>query len=258
MATCRRSSDGFTLIELLVVIAIIAILASILFPVFGQARNKAFQTKCLSNLKQLGTACTMYADDWHGLLPHPGGNSTVDIAWDQDTEAGLNHYLKNKGTGDTVWRCPSARAPQTVTATGGTSRISNYCMNNYLRPWTTGRDQWPMIGLNVAQISNASATILLFETYQDATGYAYRNGSPNFAGPGGLPVCMHNGRMNVVYCDGHAATVFPPDTWGSTVIGQYIPTPLGKTPKRVRGNSTGQLPDQWVPFWPYQNYPIYN
>jgi len=55
---------GFTLIELLVVIAIIAILAAILFPVFAQAREKARQVSCLSNLKQMGTGLMMYAQDY--------------------------------------------------------------------------------------------------------------------------------------------------------------------------------------------------
>src|SRR5438874_107201 len=59
-----RPGAGFTLIELLVVIAIIAILAAILFPVFAQAREKARQTTCLSNLKQIGTATMMYVQDY--------------------------------------------------------------------------------------------------------------------------------------------------------------------------------------------------
>src|SRR5688572_32454704 len=60
---------GFTLIELLVVIAIIAILAAILFPVFAQAREKARQAGCLSNLKQIGNALTMYIRDFDENLP---------------------------------------------------------------------------------------------------------------------------------------------------------------------------------------------
>src|SRR5262249_43774876 len=73
----RTAHAAFTLIELLVVIAIIAILAAILFPVFAQAREKARQTMCASNMRQLGLATTMYRQDydetntnewpWHGL-----------------------------------------------------------------------------------------------------------------------------------------------------------------------------------------------
>jgi prepilin-type N-terminal cleavage/methylation domain-containing protein/prepilin-type processing-associated H-X9-DG protein len=59
-----RRVFGFTLIELLVVIAIIAILAAILFPVFAQAREKARQASCLSNLKQIGNSARMYAQDY--------------------------------------------------------------------------------------------------------------------------------------------------------------------------------------------------
>jgi len=60
---------GFTLIELLVVIAIIAILAAILFPVFARAREKARQSSCLSNVKQLNLALNMYAQDYDDTLP---------------------------------------------------------------------------------------------------------------------------------------------------------------------------------------------
>jgi prepilin-type N-terminal cleavage/methylation domain-containing protein len=60
---------GFTLIELLVVIAIIAILAAILFPVFAQAREKARQTQCLSNGKQIALGLLMYANDFDNRLP---------------------------------------------------------------------------------------------------------------------------------------------------------------------------------------------
>jgi prepilin-type N-terminal cleavage/methylation domain-containing protein len=64
---CKRS--GFTLIELLVVIAILAILAALLFPVFAETRDRARQAACLSNLKQIGTATMMYAQDYDDTYP---------------------------------------------------------------------------------------------------------------------------------------------------------------------------------------------
>jgi len=65
----KKGTRGFTLIELLVVIAIIAILAAILFPVFTQARAKARQISCLSNVKNLALAQLMYVDDYDGKFP---------------------------------------------------------------------------------------------------------------------------------------------------------------------------------------------
>jgi len=69
----QRSLRGFTLIELLVVIAVIAILAAILFPVFAQAREKARQATCLSNLKQLSLGVLMYVQDYDEQFPPPAG-----------------------------------------------------------------------------------------------------------------------------------------------------------------------------------------
>src|SRR5438045_696257 len=65
----RRPQPAFTLIELLVVIAVIAVLAAILFPVFTQARAKARQAACLSNLRQIGGALAMYVQDYDERLP---------------------------------------------------------------------------------------------------------------------------------------------------------------------------------------------
>ncbi len=92
---------GFTLIELLVVIAIIAILAAILFPVFAQAREKARQSACLSNLKQIGTAIMLYVDDNHETYPLTyTGNPWVTTS---HFPCLLNPYIKNYA----MWYCPS-------------------------------------------------------------------------------------------------------------------------------------------------------
>src|SRR5690348_6369695 len=77
--TLCAARRAFTLIELLVVIAIIAVLASILFPVFSQAREKARSISCLSNCRQIGTALYMYIEDYDEKYPqeHPSTSDPV-------------------------------------------------------------------------------------------------------------------------------------------------------------------------------------
>jgi len=70
---------GFTLIELLVVIAIIAILAAILFPVFARAREKARQTSCLNNMKELGLGMLMYSQDYDETFPGMGNGTSTTV-----------------------------------------------------------------------------------------------------------------------------------------------------------------------------------
>lgn len=132
------SRKAFTLIELLVVIAIIAILAAILFPVFAQAREKARQTSCLSNMKQIGLAILMYTQDYDESFPK---NEFIDQnnwgAWP------ANHYLwssalctqpymKNKE----IFRCPDDSAgldPGIATAVGPrrTPAVLSYLANTF-------------------------------------------------------------------------------------------------------------------------------
>ena len=93
-----KKRDGFTLIELLVVIAIIAILAAMLFPVFGRAREKARTASCQSNEKQISLGIMMYAQDYDET-PCPS-RSNQDVVW----TALVKPYVKN----DQVFICPSA------------------------------------------------------------------------------------------------------------------------------------------------------
>ena len=114
----RGCGSGFTLIELLVVIAIIALLAAILFPVFAQAREKARQTACLSNLRQIGLGFAMYVQDYDELLPDrrdlkislPGGWKPWTSWPTSDPRAAWAAVVLEPYTHDyAIWTCPSIK-----------------------------------------------------------------------------------------------------------------------------------------------------
>ncbi len=131
---CRSVYRAFTLIELLVVIAIIAILAAILFPVFAQAREKARQTACLSNLKQMGNAVMMYAQDNDEILPATGWQGPCTDPQTLKTNdanffgfysfpLAIQPYVKNYG----VLVCPSDTSGQ-----GGFNKTNSTCYESQL------------------------------------------------------------------------------------------------------------------------------
>jgi len=217
---------GFTLIELLVVIAIIAILAAILFPVFAKAREKARQSSCMSNVKQITLGLLQYTQDYDERVPMRYNESVTTIRFPNL----ILPYIKNTQ----IFRCPSKSNSGTFAAPIGTIQ------NSYASPGgspahpaspcavcgaTCSRNHFIMNGwtcLPLASMDDPSNIICLHELGSPGAAHtdwdsgvhtraeAYSNGDPTY--------CPHNGGANYGFMDGHVKWL------SSTKAGQWTPS----------------------------------
>lgn len=199
----RRS--GFTLIELLVVIAIIAILAAILFPVFARAREKARQTTCLNNTKQLALALYMYVQDYDEMLPfcfiHDGvyPNYTWYRYWYEQSEP----YIKNTE----VFNCPSAGVTKYSYPNART--CCDYGWNQRHMPYRPPYNQ-----MSLAQISRPAEVMIFCDSQASGPPVTWDNRLYTYCPIcyeasypyllNGIPQYRHNGGVNIGYWDGHS------------------------------------------------------
>ena len=202
-------SKGFTLIELLVVIAIIAILAAMLFPVFARAREKARQTSCLSNGKQIGTAMKMYLQDYDQKFVSTGDTWRWYLP--------MMPYVTN----DQVFKCPSMGKDDG-------NPYTDYSINGIFAH-----------GMAQAKIERASRMIMVAERRNDAywEGYhpwprdcrSWTNLDAYTAADGHnwmlehISQDSHNGGCNYVFADGHGKWLKWSQTLDPQPPGMYNP-----------------------------------
>ncbi len=209
---------GFTLIELLVVIAIIAILAAILFPVFAKAREKARQTQCVSNLRQIGTALQMYASDYDEMYPRALFGV---IAYPNYWMTKIDPYLKSLGSNQQnyagFWRCPSRpNITMTVQRSYGYNRW--YFDHYNLAATDPKRGE----AAAMSELARPAETVQVGESYDFQTGRPsaryWCTGNRSWEDP-----VRHNEGANYLYADAHVKyspqpQMYPCDAASATAV----------------------------------------
>jgi len=218
MRARRAGTLGFTLVELLVVIAIVALLAAILLPVFAQARAKAYQAQCLSNLRQIGLAVAMYAqDDDEKLMPGhlratplPSSPSPPPPTSFYGGWAGpVNVYAR----APRLFRCPTDGTPDGTGAGGEAAYAVTYFFNFQLAgPDAPGGlpeaslgypDRTVMVAESTAGAGQDFGPVRLQNPDEDASHFANR-----FTATGGAHD-RHQGGRNFLLADGHVKRLRP-------------------------------------------------
>ncbi|MBI3947262.1 MAG: DUF1559 domain-containing protein [Armatimonadetes bacterium] len=197
---------GFTLVELLVVIAVVAILAAILMPVFAKARERARQTQCLSNLKQIAAAWQMYAQD-HDETACPAYYFTsgwrFEHAWD---------FTLDWGAGNTPKWYRGLLGP--YIQSGAVHHCPSFSGEAWGRPFTGYAYNTTYIGGDVlaggrpcslAAIADPAGTVLFAEGGwgDPVSGCNYLRAPSDYQFPWGTAHFRHTGVANVAYADGH-------------------------------------------------------
>ncbi|MBI3261021.1 DUF1559 domain-containing protein [Candidatus Berkelbacteria bacterium] len=219
-----KTKKGFTLIELLVVIAIIAILAAILFPVFAKAREKARQSSCMSNMKQLGLACIQYAQDYDERFAmaiffpatQPAAQGPSPCA--QIVYYSIQPYLKNQQ----IMICPSEAKPIDVTNLWTGSILTGFpnC-GDRANPFFSA--YVPNFGLFLPStpfpnIQQQGGPCSMSKIGAPASVSMFWDGWLAWVPPANFPSTVdmrHNGSCNVAWADGHAKVI-----QGTEVVGQ--------------------------------------
>jgi prepilin-type N-terminal cleavage/methylation domain-containing protein/prepilin-type processing-associated H-X9-DG protein len=214
-----KRKHGFTLIELLVVVAIIAVLVAILLPALGKARENAKKAVCLNNLRQLGMAELMYANDYNGLIVCAGEpRMWYDFLIFGDPRSGKSPYRYLKDTH--VLACPSSAPFKFNFNNGPIFNNRNYWQNYALRFYTYGmhygndadvafrESNWEF--LKFEKLENPTSYPVITDTFNSlwvTQAYLF-HARFNIWGIDGV-YRAHNGLADVLMADGHVESCGP-------------------------------------------------